>query len=105
MTIFVHTLDEMLTALSTPTNRALTFQNKEDAVRYAGVAYLLEMEKRARAQHPHAKFMFILDCGSEGALALHAVRLGARHLRVNAASPAYSRIASICKKAGVTLHP
>ena len=75
--------------------RALVFQSPEHGLRVHGLAMLIALFDGQD---------WILDCGFEAALAVEAMRLGVKHLRINEKIPAIVKLRDIAAQLGVTIY-
>lgn len=103
MTIIVYTLEQAKTALkeATETGVSITLQTAPDAIFYAGSLYLLNMFKQAQEAYPHAKAIFILDCGDAGAEVISAIQDGHKNIKSSAKPEIRAKLRAIAEQNNV----
>lgn len=103
--IICHNLAHMRLAFSAAAElgKPLVIQTAEGALRYAGAEYLLATFEKAKAEAPQVAATLVLDCDTATADALHAMRQGIKHLRMNAPEPARSKLLDIAAQLGTVV--
>jgi len=84
--------------------RALVLLTPAGAAGYGGPAFFQAMFERARAAHPAARAVCVLDCGDDAAMALFALESGWQALVLRGSAAARRRVGSIARRRGVTLY-
>lgn len=78
--VIVHSLEQARAALAAAEARGvpIALYSAEGAAGSSGIGWFASVIEAARAEHPRAVFEAVLDCGSNGALAVAALRGGWR---------------------------
>jgi hypothetical protein len=99
----IHDLPQALAALaaSDATGIAIQIESAPGAAGYAGASWFAAVIEAARAAHPHARALAVLDCGAEPGLALGAMRTGVDAIRTRARPAARAKIKAIGQAAKV----
>ena len=78
----------------------IALQTPSNGISSLGLLYLLEwIHTQPDGEYHH----WVLDCGSEAALALEAIRQGAKHIRFAQDNPAFSKIQEIASQNGAQI--
>ena len=72
-------------------------------IEFGGPDFYLEILNRLREEFPGRDIELLLDCGDNGALAIEAIRLGAKDIHFNGHLNATHSILNIAKTANVRL--
>lgn len=75
----------------------ITLQTPPEEVSTYGMGYLLAWMESTKDRSHH---QWILDCGSEAALAVEALRLGVLHLRVDVSEAMFAKLSDIATSMG-----
>jgi hypothetical protein len=78
--VIIHSLEQARAALAAAEARGVpvVLYSAEGAAGSSGIGWFTSVIEAARADHPRAVFEAVLDCGSNGALAVAAMRGGCR---------------------------
>jgi len=77
---------------------ALLFLTPPGGIEFGGPAFYLEILSRLREEFPGNDIKLLLDCGENGALAIEAIRLGAKDIFFNGHPRATRSILAIARQ-------
>ena len=97
----IYDLKDALAALTAGevSGKSIHLESPPFGAQQMGASVFLALIKEATAQHPSVDFTATLDCGDEPGLALNALRLGVKSLRVQLPPEVFDKIADIAEKA------
>jgi fructose/tagatose bisphosphate aldolase len=103
--VVIHSLDHARAALAAATRlrRPILLHSAEGAAAYAGAGWFLAMVAAARADYPAADCEAVLDCGTQGGVALAALRGGCPAIVLHGAPALRRKIAAIAAVHGAKL--
>ena len=81
----------------------VTLESATGAGAYAGPAWWKALIEAARAEHPAAEMMAVLDCGEEPGTALTALRAGVSRIRFTGDVAMRGRLGAIAAQLGATV--
>jgi hypothetical protein len=96
--VVIHSLSDARAVLAI--GRPVTLLSAAGAAMYAGSGWWQALIERARAEHPDIPFHDILDCGDASGLALGALRIGQRCIRLDATAPGHAAVVAIAASLG-----
>ncbi|MFT5538950.1 MAG: hypothetical protein ACI82H_000463, partial [Alphaproteobacteria bacterium] len=93
----IHDLAQAMAALAAGETAGIAIQleSAPGAAGYAGAGWFAAVIKAARAAHPRARALAVLDCGAEPGLALGAIRQGVDAIRTRARPAVRTKIKAI----------
>lgn len=98
-------LNSALTALARAEHRGerVVLESPPYGAQQMGAPVFLSIVKKASIQHPNAFAGAILDSGDEPGLAMNALRLGVKRLRVALPKETFIKLAEIARKLEATV--
>jgi hypothetical protein len=99
--VMVHGLDQARAALRP--GRPVTLLSSRGAALFAGCLWWRALVEQARAEFPAVDVADVLDCADAPGHAMAALRIGQRLLVLDAACPAWARVAAAAATLGATL--
>jgi hypothetical protein len=101
--LIIHDLAQAVAALAAAeaTSTAIQLESAPGAAGYAGAGWFAAVIEAARATHPQARVLAVLDCGAEPGLALGAIREGVEAIRTQARPAVRAKIKAIGQAAKV----
>lgn len=95
--VIIHSLEQARAALAAAEacGVPIVLYSAEGAAGSSGIGWFTSVIEAARADHPRAVFEAVLDCGSNGALAVAALRGGCRAVVIRGTAPLRRKLAVI----------
>jgi len=101
--VTIHGLDDARKVLGY--GLPVTLLSGPGAAGVGGILWWRAVMLQARAEHPKVAVFDVLDCGSAPGLAMGALRCGQEVLVLDAAVPAFARVAAAAREMGSVLLP
>lgn len=101
--IRVHDLTEALAALDDADGADTVLESPPGAALTHGIGWFLAIEAECRRLRPNARASFMIDCADAPGLALAALRLGCRRIRVRLEGPALAAVRDVAVQHGAEL--
>lgn len=105
--VIFHTVSHLSAALAVAeqTGKPITLLTPPGGAGYAGAGFYRRLLDRGFSAHPDARFRCLLDCGSDAALALQALREGWTDIVFSGPAPASTKIENVATGLGARVHP
>ena len=105
--VIVHDMSHLSAALAVAqrTGKPITLLTPPGGAGYAGPGYYRRLLDRAASARPTARFRCLLDCGTDAALALQALRDGWTEIVFAGPAETRARVESAAATAGARVRP
>ena len=96
--IYVTDIDQINIYLKEIIDIELVFANPPNSILYLGVSYIKTLIDIAKLENPSQNFIFICDCGDDGATSHEAMRIGIKHIKFTGNVELRNKLISIANK-------
>lgn len=105
--VIIHSLEHARAALAAAErlDRPIVLYSAEGAAAYGGAAWFQSIVAAAQEACPRARYEAVLDCGTNAALAVAALRQGCRAVAVRGAPALRRKLAAIAAASDARLDP
>lgn len=99
----LNSLLDGLAKAAASTGEILVLQSPPFSAQQMGASVFLALLAEAESHYPTTPFRAVLDCGDEPGLALNALRLGVKSIRVHLPEKIYVKIADMAANVDATV--